>query len=93
MIRKCPICHTRLVIPKSDYVLKETTVSGHPLAIIGTPVNASASMRQAIKFQIAANLAAYTIDDDAELNLGFRGTAWIQCPEKRKTVTYILQER
>lgn len=92
MIRICPICKERLRIPKSDYVLKEVTVAGHPLAIIGTPVNVSASMRRTIQFQIAANLAAYRIDSDAELNLGFRGTAWIQCPEKRK-VTYILHEQ
>lgn len=92
MERRCPICSMLLQIPKTDWVLIEVRSRGHEIACIGTAWNAAAGIEQAVQAQIAANLAAYKIDADAEINLGFRGTAWIRCPQRRE-IGGILIER
>ena len=87
MTRRCPKCGARLTEIKTDWCLKEMAINGHRIATIGTPWTAAEDIAAAVEFQIAASLAAYRLDYDAELNLGFRGTAWVQCPEAREAVT------
>ena len=87
MTRRCPKCGTRLTGIKTDWHLIEVTINGHQVATIGSSWNAADDIRSAVEFQMATNLAAYRLDYDAELNLGFRGTAWVQCPEAREAVT------
>lgn len=89
MTRKCPGCGAKLKGIKTDWVLSDRKIAGHAVATIGTTHNARDDIRQAAEFQMAANLAAYELDFDFELNLGFRGTAWVQCPEKRESVTFV----
>jgi len=79
MTRKCPQCGAVLAGLSTDWVLTETTIAGHRVCTIGSQ-NAPA----AAAAQMAANLAAYTLDYDVRLNLGFRGTAWVQCPTVRE---------
>ena len=88
--RRCPICHQRITEIETDWILQERTLNGHRVATIGTTHNAPAHLQAAAQAQIGANLAAYSLDDhDAILNLGFLGTAWIQCPQKRDHITTI----
>jgi hypothetical protein len=94
LTRICPICGERLKGIVTDWVLKDwKTENDHQVCTIGTAWNASDSIRQAAQFQIASNLAAYTLDYDIELNLGWYGTAWIQCPQARETVTGVTFPR
>jgi hypothetical protein len=86
MKRRCPICGKLLNVPKSDWHLKERKIEDHSVAWIGTAENAADHIRSVAKHQIAANLAAYELDYDAEIGMGFLGTAYVQCPEKRKQV-------
>ena len=93
MVRKCPICGCRLEGIKTDWILKDYRIGDHQVATIGTAHNARADIQQAAQFQIASNLAAYDLDYDAELNLGFQGTAWVQCPMAREEITRITFPR
>ena len=91
--RICPICKARLTDIHPGYVLREWTINNHRVATIGSAANAAAEITHTVEHQIASNLAAYDLDYDAELNLGFMGTAWVQCPQKRETVTPICIEK
>lgn len=93
MIRRCPVCNARLEGIKTDWVLMERQIERHAVLTIGTSWNAPMDIVSAIEHQMAANLAAYNLDYDVELNLGFRGTAWIQCPEKRDEINVIAIPR
>ena len=91
--RICPICHKKIEIKRTDWTLHTYRDNGHAIATIGSAWNAPADIGSAARAQIASNLAAYDLDYDAELNLGIRGTAWVQCPEKREVVTDVTQEK
>ena len=86
MTRRCPWCDAKLEGIKTDWVLSDREINGHQVATIGTTHNAKDDICAAAEFQIAANLAAYDLDWDFELNLGFQGTAWVQCPEARDQI-------
>jgi len=88
-IRKCPICGQRLNIQRTEWTLHTHQDSGHSIATIGSADNAPAHLQSAVRFQIASNLAAYELAYDARLNLGFRGTAWVQCPQARGHITEV----
>lgn len=87
--RICPICGERIKGIVTDWTLKDWRAGSHQVCTIGTAHNARADIVHAVRWQIESNLAAYTLDYDAELNLGWYGTAWIQCPQARETVTEI----
>ena len=94
MTRRCPICGAKLTSIETDWTLREhTTDDGHEVATIGTAENAREDLKSAAKFQIAANLAAYDLDFDAQISLGSLGTIWIQCPQKREKVGPICLAR
>lgn len=82
--RRCPSCNELIEGIETDWVLREETIAGHEVASIGTAEQAAIQIKSAAEFQIAANLAAYDLGYDHELNLGFRGTAWLRCPEVRE---------
>ena len=83
--QRCPVCGCRLTGIVTDWHLKEKTIGGHRVATIGTSWNAAESLAASVEFQIASNLAAYDLDYDAEISLGFRGRAWVQCPKVRQS--------
>lgn len=89
MKRKCPICQQLLHFESPDWTLQDQATNDHRVATVGTSNNAPANIASTVESQIASNLAAYDLDCDEELNLGFMGTAWIQCPEKRENITGI----
>jgi hypothetical protein len=85
--QRCPECYEWLDVPKTDWVLQERTTNQHKVACIGNPEHAPS----AAAFQIHANLAAYHLEYDATINLGFRGTAWVRCPRIREIGTICLE--
>lgn len=87
--RKCPGCGTTLGGITTDWCLAEKTINGHQVATIGTARGAPEHLRSTVRFQIASNRAAYELDYDFKLNLGFRGTAWVQCPSQREKITRV----
>ncbi len=87
MKRFCPGCGVKVEGIKTDWSLKDFRQAGHRVATIGTAWTASEQIADAVTFQIAASLAAYDLDYDHELNLGFLGTAWLRCPESREIGT------
>jgi hypothetical protein len=89
LTRICPICGERITGITTDWVLKDWKANEHQVCTIGTAHNARSGIAKAARWQIASNLAAYTLDYDVRLNLGWYGTAWIQCPQKREKVTAI----
>jgi hypothetical protein len=84
--RICPLCGQRIKNIVTDWTLKDYRSSEHQVCTIGTAHNARSDISRAVRWQIASNLAAYTLDYDAKLNLGWYGTAWIQCPQAREQV-------
>lgn len=89
LTRKCPICGARIKGIVADWVLQDWQAGDHQVCTIGTGHNARSDIALAVRWQINSNLAAYTLDYDAELNLGWYGTAWIQCPQARKEISSI----
>jgi len=89
LVRICPLCGEHLEGIKTDWVLVERTINRHQVCTIGTSWNASPQIERAVDSQIASNLAAYKLDYDAELNLGWYGTAWVQCPDVRNEITEV----
>jgi hypothetical protein len=82
MVRYCPVCGEWLEISKTTWSLSEMITNGHKVACINNyVVGVAAAHRNAVAQQINANLSAYNLDFDAALNLGVRGTAWVQCPQ------------
>ena len=88
----CPVCGQKVRRERTDWSLYEYRSGDHVVATIGTASNAPASIAGAVESQIDANMAAYKIDCDAEINLGFRGRAFIRCPQARP-VGPICKER
>jgi len=91
--RICPICEERIQIHRTEWTLRTYNDNGHSIATIGSAENAPGNIAGAVQFQIASNLAAYDLDFDAEFNLGFRGTAWVQCPRARAEITDVTFPR
>ena len=91
--RICPICTQKLDIHRTNWTLATYRDNGHSIATIGSAASAPEHLQATVRFQIASNLAAYDLDYDAELNLGFRGTAWLQCPKARDEITTITQAK
>lgn len=87
--RRCPGCDELLEGIETDWTLSDKRIGSHQVATIGTAYNAREDLVHAVKFQIAANLAVYELDYDFELNLGFLGTAWVQCPKIRNEVNFV----
>ena len=93
MARLCPGCGERLEGLTTDWTYTEKTVAGHRVLTMGTAWNAALDIVGAVKFQIAANEAAYDLDWDHKLNFGFLGAGWVQCPEARDRVGLVAAER
>ena len=82
-VRICPICGARLENITVDWVIHQQRLNGHSVATIGTSINASPRIANAVDAQIASNIAAYSFAYDAEVSLGMFGEMFVQCPEKR----------